>query len=85
MASPLEGAATAVVTTRLRQYTASPTAVPRFHRFNPIAPPATCSATETTRRKSRNEESDEEDDGFQSVAGSANATDVCRKFRKQRI
>ena len=61
-------------------------AVPRSHRFNPIAPPATRAATKAARRKSRNEESDEEDDDFQPVASSSNTTDARREtIRKQRI
>ncbi|KAI6048002.1 hypothetical protein EDC04DRAFT_2886790 [Pisolithus marmoratus] len=60
-------------------------AVPRSHRFNPIAAPATRS--KSTRRKSRNEDSDDEDDDFQPVVNSSsNTTDTRREtIRKQRI
>ncbi|KAI6136254.1 hypothetical protein EDD17DRAFT_1566774 [Pisolithus thermaeus] len=61
-------------------------AVPRSHRFNPIAPPATRSATKSARRKSRNEDSDDEDDDFQPVASNSSTTDARREtIRKQRI
>ncbi|KAI6031372.1 hypothetical protein BKA83DRAFT_4199363 [Pisolithus microcarpus] len=61
-------------------------AVPRSHRFNPIAPPATRSATKSARRKSRNEDSDDEDEEFQPVASNSGTTDARREtIRKQRI
>ncbi|KAL4067342.1 hypothetical protein V8B97DRAFT_1977402 [Scleroderma yunnanense] len=61
-------------------------AVPRSHRFNPLAAPATRSTTKAARRKSRNDDSDEEDDDFQPVASSSNTTDARREtIRKQRI
>jgi hypothetical protein len=60
--------------------------IPRSHRFNPIAPPATRSATKAARRKSRNEDSDDEDEDFQPVASTSNTTDARREtIRKQRI
>ena len=60
--------------------------VPRSHRFNPIAAPATRSVTKAARRKSRNEDSDEEDDDFQPLPSSSNTTDARREtIRKQRI
>ncbi|KAG6333746.1 hypothetical protein ID866_5347 [Astraeus odoratus] len=61
-------------------------AVPRSHRFNPIAPPTTRSSTKTPRRKSRNEDSDDEDEDFQPAASTSNTTDARREtIRKQRI
>ncbi|KIK26832.1 hypothetical protein PISMIDRAFT_634734 [Pisolithus microcarpus 441] len=39
--------------------------VPQSHRFNPITPPATLSATKSACRKSRNDDSDNEDKEFQ--------------------
>lgn len=60
--------------------------VPRSHRFNPIAAPATRSVTKAARRKSRNEDSDEEDDDFQPLPSGSNNTDARREtIRKQRI
>jgi hypothetical protein len=60
--------------------------VPRSHRFNPIAAPATRSATKATRRKSRNEDSDDEDDDFQPAIPAGASTDVRREtIRRQRI
>ncbi|KAH0837955.1 hypothetical protein J3R83DRAFT_6192 [Lanmaoa asiatica] len=60
--------------------------VPRSHRFNPIAPPATRSAAKTPRRKARNEDSDEDDDDFQPAITTGNTTDVRREtIRRQRI
>lgn len=61
-------------------------AVPRSHRFNPIAaPPATRSA-KVTRRKSRNEDSDDEDDDFQPAPSTVSTTDARREtIRRQRI
>ncbi|KAH7886189.1 hypothetical protein F5I97DRAFT_1809545 [Phlebopus sp. FC_14] len=61
-------------------------AVPRSHRFNPIAAPATRSATKATRRRTRNEDSDDEDDDFQPAVGTGPSTDVRREtIRRQRI
>lgn len=60
--------------------------VPRSHRFNPIAPPATRSAAKTPRRKARNDDSDEDDDDFQPAITTGNTTDVRREtIRRQRI
>jgi len=60
--------------------------VPRSHRFNPIAAPATRSVTKAARRKSRNDDSDEEDDDFQPLPSGSNNTDARREtIRKQRI
>ncbi|KAI5998029.1 hypothetical protein EDD15DRAFT_2386780 [Pisolithus albus] len=61
-------------------------AVPRSHRFNPIAAPATRSATKSARRKSRNEDSDDEDEEFQPAASNSGNNDARREtIRKQRI
>ncbi|KAF8841924.1 hypothetical protein BDN67DRAFT_989446 [Paxillus ammoniavirescens] len=60
--------------------------VPRSHRFNPIAAPATRSAAKAPRRKSRNDDSDDDDDDFQPVITTGNTTDVRREtIRRQRI
>ncbi|KAF8899182.1 hypothetical protein BD779DRAFT_65863 [Infundibulicybe gibba] len=64
--------------------------VPRSHRFNPIAAPATRASVRGThrRRLSRsNDESDEEDDDFQPASNlSAGGADSRREtIRKQRI
>ncbi|KAF8140666.1 hypothetical protein EV363DRAFT_1393561 [Boletus edulis] len=60
--------------------------VPRSHRFNPIAAPATRSAAKTPRRKSRNDDSDEDDDEFQPAIAAGSTTDVRREtIRRQRI
>ncbi|KAG0707568.1 hypothetical protein DFH29DRAFT_631774 [Suillus ampliporus] len=61
-------------------------AVPRSHRFNPIAAPTTRSATKATRRKSRNDDSDDEDDDFQPSIPANASTDMRREtIRRQRI
>ncbi|EGN93193.1 hypothetical protein SERLA73DRAFT_172348 [Serpula lacrymans var. lacrymans S7.3] len=61
-------------------------AVPRSHRFNPIAAPTTRSATKATRRKSRNDDSDDDDDDFQPLNSTSASTDVRREtIRRQRI
>ncbi|KAH0834730.1 hypothetical protein J3R83DRAFT_10288 [Lanmaoa asiatica] len=60
--------------------------VPRSHRFNPIAPPTTCSAAKTLRHKARNEDSDEDDDDFQPAIATGSTTDVRREtIHRQRI
>ncbi|KAI5984518.1 hypothetical protein EDD15DRAFT_2480371 [Pisolithus albus] len=61
-------------------------AVPQSHRFNPIAPPATLSATKSARRKSRNDDSDNEDKEFQPAASNSGNNDARREtIRNQRI
>jgi hypothetical protein len=66
-----------------------PASVPRSHRFNPIAAPATRSKAPVRRRSTKNEESeDDEDDGdFQPAANnSGGSTDMRREtIRRQRI
>ncbi|KAF9245710.1 hypothetical protein BU15DRAFT_40591 [Melanogaster broomeanus] len=60
--------------------------VPRSHRFNPIAAPATRSAAKAPRRKARNDDSDDDDDDFQPAITTGNTTDVRREtIRRQRI
>ncbi|EIW87117.1 hypothetical protein CONPUDRAFT_134418 [Coniophora puteana RWD-64-598 SS2] len=59
--------------------------VPRSHRFNPIAVPATRPSVKATRRKSRND-SDDEDEDFQPLPPTSNNADQRREtIRRQRI
>ncbi|KAF9015751.1 hypothetical protein BDQ17DRAFT_1386429 [Cyathus striatus] len=62
--------------------------VPRSHRFNPIAAPATRTSVRAAhrRRSSRsNDESDDEDDDFQPAANAGSADSRRETIRKQRI
>ena len=67
-----------------------PASVPRSHRYNPIAPPATRSKAAPRRRASKNDDSDDDDEDadFQPAITSATggSTDMRREtIRRQRI